>query len=117
MIENIPVLGANTNFRNFREFNDLLLYVRDFQARHKMNPNHQFGSVRGIMNQFMAFDLEVPQRKKDEVMIYYMEENPKTIDEEIKLNVVWVNNKTRKILAGPPEWYNEQKKDYWLSEN
>lgn len=104
-------VGQNVSFRKFNELNDIIVYMQDFQKKFNMN-NYLFASVGGIMHQFMCFDLPVKQRDRDEVVVYFMEDDPKSpIDVKIDINMLWIDKKTRKVLAGPPEWFNKKKQE------
>lgn len=115
IIQNVLEAGSNTSFRNFKTLDDLLIYINKFQKDHEFDLRDPFGSAYGIMTQFMGFDLPIKDRKKEEMLIYFLEEDPRTIHETIKVNTLWINNKTRKVLDKPPDWYNESKKKEILS--
>ena len=104
------VVGQNVSFRKFYELDNILVFMKDFEKQFNMPSGHMFGSVAGIMHQFMCFDLPVKQRDKDEVVIYFMEDDPKNpIQPKIEVNMLWLDKKSRKVLSGPPNWFNEKK--------
>lgn len=103
------VVGQNVSFRKFHELNDILVFMKNFEKQFNMPSGHMFGSVAGVMHQFLCFDLPVKDRGREEVVIYFMEDDPKSPTQpKIEVNMLWLDKKSRKV-CNPPAWFNEKK--------
>lgn len=106
----IKVIGANTSFRDFRNLNDLLLYMQKHQLDNNLNNDNKYLSCYGIMMQFLGFDMQPRNRNRNrnEVVVYFIEEDPLGLEER-KLNMLWFDKTTKEVLKTLPEWFVEGK--------
>ncbi len=111
IVVDVPEMGDNKSHRTFRELNDLIVFMTDFQQKFNIHPSDKFGTAKGIMFQFLNFDLPVKHRNRDEVVITFLEDDPKSpTKDKIDINCLWFDKKTRKVLSKSPDWFKESKK-------
>ena len=122
IVENVIPPLTNVSHRKFNDLNDLIIYIQSFQKKYNIPNGAEYGSVYGIMTQFLCYNITPKDRNKDEVFIKFCEEEileeTKDIKEpKIDVNFLWFDKKTRRVLLEPPKWAIESKQKVLLSCN